>query len=605
MKNKTIIHISCIFCVLFLTLFGIISSVSEITTSATTVLEDIAVLSNVSITIDGVVEDISLPYTFSDLPDDTAVTLTAYFTIPVGNYVYIENDATAYSIYINGDLLYEFGADGTYPSFLLDPVSTGQLIYTEASNEPIHFTVDFVSPVGEDNFTISPIYFGSYSALLTTLFSTMGVTFILGVFLVFGGIFLFGIALIIMFFNRRNIVFLWLGLSTFAIGVWLLAGCNLTGFFVDYQVSLYLRSLCGMIVFPIPLIYFAICTIKFHNEKILLFTALGEIILGTLGLLLCYLGIIPLSISDILFNITVPICVSIFSAAILWEYIVHHNKMAQRFTLPSISLALFTILEFLNRRFNFAILPISFFQIGILVFLIAMGILAGLYLKDIILLNNEKSALTYQMSLMRHQIDGQKKHNELLMANATEIRKQRHDLRHQLAVIRELTQNENTGETLAYIDTLISNIPTTSMKYCNNISINAILSHYVSIGEAEGITFDIRVITPPASAKLIDTDYCVIFGNLVENAIEACRHIKEGEKFIKLTSRLQYNTLIINMENSFDGYVHIKNGKYHSRKRDSHGIGLSSIHTIARLHGGDVQFKTNENVFTSYIYFII
>lgn len=607
MNKRILIYISITFSVIFLILFGLISSLSDSTTSATSNLGSVALLSSVTATVGDSSSEttLSLPYTYEGIEAGTVITVSAYFTSPEGNYLYLENDATAYSIYMDGELIYEYGINESYPYYLINPISTGQLIYIDADDGPIHLTIEFIAPESQDSFVIAPVYLGSYAGILTSLFQTLGFTFVFSIFLTYGGIFLMFISILIFVFERRSATFFWLGLSAFAIGCWLLADCALLGFFIDYPIELYLRSLCGMIIFPIPLIYFGLSTVNFHNEWPLLITALIELILGSLGLLLAFMGIVPLTAMEDFFEVTVPACVCVFAIAVLLEYIIYNNKSAQRFSVPAISLALFTLLDFLNERRGFASMSITFFQVGALIFIISMGLLAGLFIRDSFLLSTDKNALTYKMSLMEHQIDGQKKHTELLMSNTSELRKQRHDLRHQLTVIKALTSEDDKAQLLEYIDTLIDNIPVTRKNYCENIAINSILSYYATIGEKEDIEFKIDLKLPKDSTLVNDTDYCVIFGNLIENAIEACRHISDSKKFITINSHLQYNTFIITMENSFDGHVRSNNGMFYSRKRNEYGIGLSSVKNIATKHGGDAQFKADDNTFISSVYFII
>lgn len=96
----------------------------------------------------------------------------------------------------------------------------------------------------------------------------------------------------------------------------------------------------------------------------------------------------------------------------------------------------------------------------------------------------------------------------------------------------------------------------------------------------------------------LDNDLCLVFGNLIENAIEACRRMdtsdslnEKSSHFIRLHAHVHYKTLIITMDNSFDGHVTIQNGKYRSSKMDDYGIGLSSIRSVAGKYDGDVAFE--------------
>ncbi len=61
----------------------------------------------------------------------------------------------------------------------------------------------------------------------------------------------------------------------------------------------------------------------------------------------------------------------------------------------------------------------------------------------------------------------------------------------------------------------------------------------------------------------------------------------------------------LKMDNSFDGNTRMKNEKYISSKTGDFGIGLSSIASITKKSGGNVQFKKDGYVFLSNVYLMI
>ena len=188
-----------------------------------------------------------------------------------------------------------------------------------------------------------------------------------------------------------------------------------------------------------------------------------------------------------------------------------------------------------------------------------------------------------------------------MVEHAEKLKQQRHDLRHQLTAINELagTDNERLKE---YIHSLIETIPPSQKSYCDNTAVNAIVSRFASICEQSGIECSINLTVPEHNEQITDSSLCVIFGNLLENAVEACHRMTEGHKFIRLNSSLQYDILTITMDNSFDGRVTEENGKFRSRKREDFGIGLSSVLSVARKGKGDARFESDGLVFLSSVY---
>jgi hypothetical protein len=66
---------------------------------------------------------------------------------------------------------------------------------------------------------------------------------------------------------------------------------------------------------------------------------------------------------------------------------------------------------------------------------------------------------TLTVSMLLDLLAEQKKHSQLMVEHMSELRRQRHDLRHQLAVIQGLAGTDNP-QLKAYIDELLDAIPT-------------------------------------------------------------------------------------------------------------------------------------------------
>lgn len=209
--------------------------------------------------------------------------------------------------------------------------------------------------------------------------------------------------------------------------------------------------------------------------------------------------------------------------------------------------------------------------------------------------------LIFESRLMETQIAEQKKHSQLMVEHMAELRRQRHDLRHQLTAIRGLAGDTNP-QLSKYIDNLLDTIPAAPQMYCENQAVNAIVSHYAALCREQGVETDIRLSVPTQTQQITDAELCVIFGNLLENALEACERMGEGRKFLHLGSRVHMGLLTIVMDNSFDGQVRQENGKFRSSKRDDFGVGLTSIQAVARKRGGDARFEAENNVFHSSVY---
>ncbi|MCR5521722.1 MAG: ATP-binding protein, partial [Lachnospiraceae bacterium] len=103
----------------------------------------------------------------------------------------------------------------------------------------------------------------------------------------------------------------------------------------------------------------------------------------------------------------------------------------------------------------------------------------------------------------------------------------------------------------------------------------------------------------PAELPLSDVEMCAVIGNILENAVFACKDIPVEERFADLVIRVENDSqLYIVAANSFNGEIEMDEGRLLSTHGGS-GIGLSSIATVVTRHDGSVRFSSEENEFFS------
>lgn len=193
----------------------------------------------------------------------------------------------------------------------------------------------------------------------------------------------------------------------------------------------------------------------------------------------------------------------------------------------------------------------------------------------------------------------QKKQFDALAANMDETRKARHDLRQHLAVVQSYLKHDDKTGLAEYIDLYQSQLPPdTRERYCRNDMVNAIVCYYAASARDGGIGFEAGVDYPDA-CPVSGTDITVLLGNLLENAVEACkRETEEATRTIRLrVKRRGGSTLLILVDNPclttvvFDGDTPL------SSKREGAGIGAASVREIAARYGGTVQFEQKGGMF--------
>ncbi|MDO4303744.1 MAG: GHKL domain-containing protein [Bacillota bacterium] len=180
-----------------------------------------------------------------------------------------------------------------------------------------------------------------------------------------------------------------------------------------------------------------------------------------------------------------------------------------------------------------------------------------------------------------------------------EARRARHDLRQNLSVIQSCLQKKEYQKLSDYIHEYIQTLPPDSpIMYCEDYALNALLVYYENMARDYRIQFkaDIRY---PAECSICSPDAVILFGNLLENAIEACTRSKANEPFISLCTKSIHNMIVITMDNTCGfSTLQCSDGLF-SSKSPRMGIGTVSIRQIAEKYHGTAQFRQENGVFYS------
>ena len=541
-----------------------------------------------------------LPHSFCDLAPGTKVELRTTITPDRYDGVYVEAKYARAKVYLDDELAFTLGKPENYPSFMRNPATEIHVVETYGKGEPMELRIEYSSPeTGDPLFVDSPMV-GTSKELILERTLRYGESWSLSLVQSIGGIALMMISLGILLIDRKGILFTCLGLFSVTTGLWFF-GTNSFAITV-FPVSswLYQTAFIGFAVCMIPLLQFTRIAVDFSNPKPILYMEAFFIVTALGALLLQLCGLYPLHQSWNFFRRILPFALLILAALLLQERIKWHNRSAGRFFLPAIVLAASAVLELILHHYRLVASAFPLFQIGVMLFLLMMGIIAGTSVKDSIDLKKREQELLHEKKILDIQTEEQRESSLLLVENEQELSRQRHDLRHHLTAIQELSRDNEALQ--AYLATLMEQIPTAKARYCENSVVNAVISHYASRCQQKDIHLSVQLVVPTTGKQALDSNLCVIFSNLLENATEACERMKEGEKTISIRSRLQADLLSIAMENSFNGDFTKIGSRFRSVKRNDYGIGLSSIQAIAREAHGDASFLAKEKQFTSKVY---
>lgn len=103
----------------------------------------------------------------------------------------------------------------------------------------------------------------------------------------------------------------------------------------------------------------------------------------------------------------------------------------------------------------------------------------------------------------------------------------------------------------------------------------------------------------PETLEMDPFDINVLFGNLLDNAIEAAR--KCEDKTIQLLVKWDRGALYISVKNTYDGIVNRDmRGNILTRKSDAtlHGLGLSNVKSVLEKYNGELKIDAGEKIFS-------
>lgn len=163
----------------------------------------------------------------------------------------------------------------------------------------------------------------------------------------------------------------------------------------------------------------------------------------------------------------------------------------------------------------------------------------------------------------------------------------------------------NRKETGIITDELVEKIskiekPSGDQYFIGNSIAKAIFIEYEKQAFKKGINYHVDIQPGMDISFIDDLDIVSIFGNLLDNALEAAGECSEGYVTVSLYKGNE-NLVIIKVENNFKISPQ-KNGKKYltiKPEKEKHGFGIKKIEEIAGKYGGILNCTEEKNIFTA------
>lgn len=206
---------------------------------------------------------------------------------------------------------------------------------------------------------------------------------------------------------------------------------------------------------------------------------------------------------------------------------------------------------------------------------------------------NLTEILSYQVNLQIQHYEDLKEHEEAMSAF-------RHDYKNMMLCLRALLEVNDTEQALQYIDQMHLYLQSTRkirLIDSGNYIADALITEKLQKASQTDTNILFEGFIP--SSRLDNLDICIILGNALDNAIEACAMIS-GSKSIYITSDIKNNMWLLCIKNPTIRSIQIRKNHIDTTKSDtaSHGFGLHNIKTIVNRNHGQLTLKCEDNVFS-------
>ena len=124
-----------------------------------------------------------------------------------------------------------------------------------------------------------------------------------------------------------------------------------------------------------------------------------------------------------------------------------------------------------------------------------------------------------------------------------------------------------------------------------------VILYYLQLAKQNNIDFNVDV-SVPSEITVTNNDLCVLLGNILENALDACVIQNSCDRKIIMRGRINNNCLLFTIDNTFENDVKKDaDDVYFSTKHSGNGIGIESAKAIVERYNGVMRTEQKDGFF--------
>ena len=148
---------------------------------------------------------------------------------------------------------------------------------------------------------------------------------------------------------------------------------------------------------------------------------------------------------------------------------------------------------------------------------------------------------------------------------------------------------DEINDTLVKVDTVIKT---------GNTMVDAILNSKISLMNTKAIRVDATAHVP-ATLAIADVNLCVMIGNLLDNAMEACEALPAEARFVRIYISVKGTHLYMSFTNSAGKKQNKIGNIFAATKGTDHGFGLARVDALVEQYGGYLTRASEDGGYTT------
>ncbi len=230
-------------------------------------------------------------------------------------------------------------------------------------------------------------------------------------------------------------------------------------------------------------------------------------------------------------------------------------------------------------------------------------VFADLYFVYFTKFTEENAQLKLKLKMLEQQAELQYEYYAEQEEKYNESVKILHDVNKHLNMIQDIYEMKQPDEARKYADEIRQILqPLILQQYINNPILNIILNDKSRYASRHDIEFKMEIGDVDLSF-MEPIEITTIFGNLLDNAIEACEAVKGKSRMIHVKLDEYNDFVVINISNTSVPVTKWAAGKPISQKGKNHGIGLINVENVVKKYHGNMVLEEKEEIFSCNIVF--